>query len=83
MLHCELGSFANATEAAVDAGRAWRAEQYFRFVSSVMGCASDDVENAIEVSYLESLAFGVATPLRRAVVRASFWASAPAAVPAR
>jgi hypothetical protein len=57
LLHCEMGTFARLTEEAIDRGNHWQAEKYFRFLDRVRKTATPEVENAIDVSYLESLAF--------------------------
>jgi hypothetical protein len=64
LLHCEMGVFAGLTEAAMDAGSFWQAERYFRFVERVRASASPELENAIDVSYLESLAWSEVTDNR-------------------
>ena len=51
LLHCEVAVFRRVTEEAMDAGRFWNVEQYFRFVEEVLPNADDAVANAIEVSF--------------------------------
>ncbi len=70
LLHCEMGVFARLTEEAMDAGRFWQVEQYFRFIERVRESATPEVENAVDVSYLESLALSEVTDNRcRAIKR--------------
>jgi hypothetical protein len=64
LLHCEVGAFRRATEMALDSGRLWAAERYFTFVERVLRQAEPDLRNALEVSYLEDLAFGELTSER-------------------
>ncbi len=65
LLHCEMGAFARLTEGAIDTGRFSQVEQYFRFVARVRDRATPEVENAIDVSYIEFLAFSEVTDNRR------------------
>lgn len=69
LLHCELGAFAGVTEEAMDQGRFWQVEQYFNFVERVRQNAAPAVENAIDVSYLEYLAFTEVTENRRQAMK--------------
>jgi hypothetical protein len=69
LLHCEMGVFARLTEAAIDEGRLWRVEQYFRFIERVRETATPEVENAVDVSYIESLAFSEVTDNRRSAFK--------------
>ncbi len=64
LLHCQMGTFAQVTEEAIDNGRLWQVEQYFRLVDEVRCQATPDVENAIDVSYIEFLAFSEHTEAR-------------------
>ena len=64
LLHCEMGVFARLTEEAMDEGRFWRVEQYFRFIERVRETATPEVENAVDVSYIEFLAFSQVTENR-------------------
>jgi hypothetical protein len=64
LLHCEVAAFRRATERAMDTGQLWAAEQHFRFVERVLQHADSDLRNALEVSYLEDLAFGELTAER-------------------
>jgi hypothetical protein len=68
-LQCEMGTFARLTQEAMDGGRFWQAEKYFRFVEQVREHATPEVENAIDVSYLEFLAFGEVTENRRRALK--------------
>lgn len=64
LLHCEMGTFARLTEEAMDEGRFWRVREYFTFLERVRERATPEVENAIDVSYLEYLAFSEVTENR-------------------
>jgi hypothetical protein len=69
LLHCEIGDFARLTEEAMDQGRFWRVEQYFNFVERVRQSATPEVENAIDVSCIEYLAFSEVTENRRQAMK--------------
>jgi hypothetical protein len=69
LLHLEMGAFRRMVEEAIDAGRLWAAEKYFRFVDGVFSEADADVKNAIEVSFLEDFAFGEFTRARHKAVK--------------
>jgi hypothetical protein len=64
LLHCEMGTFARVTEEAMDQRRFWKTEQYFNFVERLRQNATPEVENAIDVSYIEYLAFSEVTDNR-------------------
>jgi hypothetical protein len=69
LLHLEMGAFRRIVEEAIDAGRLWAAEKYFRFVDRVYSEADPDVANAIEVSFLEDFALGEFTLARHEAVK--------------
>ncbi len=69
LLHCEVGAFRSATEAAMDAGQFWEAERHFRLVEELLKSADPELRNALEVSYLEDLAFAECTPQRHRAVK--------------
>ena len=69
LLHLEAAVFRGATERAMDTGQLWVAERHFRFVERVLSKAAPDVENALEVSYIEDLALGECTPQRYRAVK--------------
>jgi hypothetical protein len=69
LLHPEMGAFRRTVEEAIDSGRLWAAERYFRFVERVLSEADPDVRNAIEVSFLEDFALGECTRARHEAVR--------------
>jgi hypothetical protein len=69
LLHPEVGAFRRITEEAIDGGRLWAAERYFRFLVRVLRDADPDVRNAIEVSFLEDFALGEFTPARYEAVK--------------
>jgi hypothetical protein len=64
LLHCEMGTFARLTEEAMDEGRFWQVERHFNFLETVRQNATLEVENAIDVSYIEYLAFSEMTDNR-------------------
>jgi hypothetical protein len=64
LLHCEMGAFRRVAEQAMDTGRLWQAEKYFRFIERVLKEATPEVENAVEISFLEDLALGEFTEVR-------------------
>lgn len=63
-LHCEVAVLREAAEQAMDEGRLWDAERYFRFVHEVLPDADEALRNAIEVSFIEDFAFGKYTEQR-------------------
>jgi hypothetical protein len=69
LLYCEMGVFARLTEKAMDEGRFWRVEQYFRFIEQVRGHATPEVENSVDVSYIEFLAHCQVTDNRRLAIK--------------
>ena len=69
LLQCEVSAFLRATEQAMDAGRFWAAEKHFRFVESILGQADAELRNALEISYLEELAWSEWTPQRLRAVK--------------
>lgn len=69
LLHCEMAAFARMTEEAMDQGKHWQVESYFRFVEEMRMQASPELENAIDVSYIEFLAFGEYSAIRHQAIR--------------
>jgi hypothetical protein len=69
LLHLEMGALERMVEEAIDAGRLWAAEKYFRFVDRVLSEAASNVRNAIEVSFLEDFALGEFTQARHEAVK--------------
>lgn len=69
LIHVQMGTFARITEQAIDGGNLWQAEKYFRFVARARENASPEVENAIDVSYLEWLAFSDCTENRLRAIK--------------
>jgi hypothetical protein len=57
LLHCEMGCFAQATQAAIDNGDFEAVKDHFAFADELLCDASPELENAIQVSYLEYLRF--------------------------
>jgi hypothetical protein len=64
LLHCEMGWFSHKTNDAIKAGNFRLVRQHFEFVEHALAQASDELENAITVSYLENV-FGLDTPNTR------------------
>lgn len=69
LLHPEVGAFRRIAEEAIDGGRLWTAERYFRFLERVLRDADPDVRNAIEVSFLEDFALGEFSSARYEAVK--------------
>jgi hypothetical protein len=69
LLHCEVAAFRRATETAMDTGRLWEAERHFRWVEELLKAAGPELRNALEISYLEDLAFGGCSPARYQAVK--------------
>jgi hypothetical protein len=69
LLHPEMGVFRRTVEEAIDSGRLWAAEKYFRFVDRALREADPEVRNAIEVSFLEDFALGEFTRARHEAVK--------------
>ena len=57
LLHLEMATFARATQAAIDAAEIETIKRHFKFADEIFRDAAPDVENAINVSYLENLRF--------------------------
>ncbi len=57
LLHCEMGAFALATQAAISAEDAATVREHFSFIDDVYRQATPEVKNAVYVSYLEHLSF--------------------------
>jgi hypothetical protein len=57
LLHLEMATLARATQAAIDEGDRDAVRRYFAFIDEVFRDAAPDVENAVNVSYLENLRF--------------------------
>jgi hypothetical protein len=57
LLHLEMGSFARATQAAIDGQEVETVRRHFQFIDDVFRNAASDVENAVYVSYLENIRF--------------------------
>jgi hypothetical protein len=69
LLHCEMGAFARMTEEAMDRGQFRLVQDYFDFVEEVRENATPEVENAIDVSYIEFLAFSEVTENRHQAMK--------------
>lgn len=57
LLHLEMATFSRETQAAIDAQDNETVKRHFRFIDEVFRDAAPDVENAVNVSYLENLRF--------------------------
>jgi hypothetical protein len=64
LLHCEMGVFARLTDEAIGKGRYDQVTRYFDFVDRVRRRATPEVENAIDVSYIEYFALDELTEQR-------------------
>lgn len=64
LLHCEVGALATLAEAAMDKERFWQAEKYFQLIADIRREATPEVENAIDVSFIEFFAFSELTENR-------------------
>lgn len=69
ILHIEMSTFGRTTREAIDSGKLWLAERHFRFIADIWPRADPELENAIDVSYVEELALSKATPQRHAAIR--------------
>jgi hypothetical protein len=57
LLHLEMATLARATQRAIDAQDKETVLRHFTFVDEVFRDSAPDVENAVNVSYLENLRF--------------------------
>lgn len=57
LLHLEMATVARATQAAIDSQARDTVRRHFQFIDEVFRQAVPDVENAVNVSYLENLRF--------------------------
>ena len=57
LLHLEMATLARATQAAIDEQNKPTVQRHFQFIDEVFQDAAPDVENAVNVSYLENLRF--------------------------
>ena len=57
LLHLEMATLARATQAAIDGQDRHTVRRHFQFIDEVFRQAAPDVENAVNVSYLENLRF--------------------------
>jgi hypothetical protein len=69
LLHCEMGTFAQLTDEAIREGDLRRAVRYFDFVDRVRRQSDADVENAIDVSYIEYFAWDEWTERRHQALK--------------
>ena len=57
LLHLEMATFSRETQAAIDAQDNETVKRHFRFIDEMFRDAAPEVENAVNVSYLENLRF--------------------------
>ena len=57
LLHLEMATMARATQAAIDGQDRDTVRRHFQFIDEIFRQATPEVENAINVSYLENLRF--------------------------
>ncbi len=57
LLHCEMGTFAGATQDALDCGDFAAARAHLAFADDLWRVAGPALENALAVSYLEHINF--------------------------
>ena len=57
LLHCEMGTFARATQATLDRGDFVTARAHFECAESLLRVAGPALANALAVSYLENIEF--------------------------
>jgi hypothetical protein len=69
ILHCKVAAFRRVAEQAMDQGRFWDVERYFRFVEETLPSADAEVRIAIEISFVEDFALGEHTEQRHRAVR--------------
>jgi hypothetical protein len=57
LLHCEMGTFAGATQEALNRGELATAQAHLNFAEELWRVAGPALENALAVSYLEHIDF--------------------------
>ena len=57
LLHLQMAVFARSTQGAIDAGDTDTLRRHFAFADRFFHHSADDLENALNVSYLENLEF--------------------------
>src|SRR5262245_3078988 len=57
LLHCEMGHFAAATQEALDRGDEPVVRAHFAYAEELMRHAGPELENALQVSYVEYIDF--------------------------
>jgi hypothetical protein len=68
LLHCEVAAFRENIERACDTGRLGYAERGFRFIEECLERADADLENALEISFIEDFALGEQNAARLRVI---------------
>lgn len=69
LLHCEMGDFRCLVEEKMDLGQEWFCERAFSFIEKCYINASDELENALEISFIEDLALGEHSTQRKRIIR--------------
>ncbi len=64
LLHCEVGFLAAATREALERGDEAEVRAHFEYAERLMSVAGPALENALQVSYLESIDFDKEYPNR-------------------
>ncbi|MEM6483660.1 MAG: hypothetical protein AAF662_01560 [Pseudomonadota bacterium] len=57
-VHLEVSQFRGHVEKAVRDGRFWYLEKAFRLIETFIDGSGDDVDNALEISFVEDFALG-------------------------
>ena len=57
-LHCEIGAFRVYLENEMLNGGEWFCEKAFKFINECLSVSNDELQNAIEISFIEDLALG-------------------------
>ena len=58
LLHLEMSAFRRWVESELASGGAWNCEKAFKFIETCLKHAGPELENAIEISFIEDLALG-------------------------
>lgn len=69
LLHCEMSSFRRWVEDELSKSGEWNCERAFKFIEECLKVANPDLENAIEVSFIEDLALGEHKPKYKKIVK--------------
>ena len=58
LIHCEVAAFRRYLEGQMDEGKEWVCEKGFKFIANCLNSPTPDLENALEISFIEDLALG-------------------------